>query len=153
MNKKVHGITAGFLVAFAAMAGAAGYYPQLKAYLYSPEVFADRPLGSLSADSRIPTGAPYRSLWYVKSLAPLSFANLPDLMEIVKAREVPGLDFSGQRDIMDPDMNTIAKAPLRYLNLSGTRVSDRGLVNLFPLRDDLEVLLLNTDITDEGISS
>jgi Leucine Rich Repeat (LRR) protein len=146
-------VLAGFLTAFAAIAGA-DYYMQVKAFLHTPEVFADRSLGAIPTDLRIPVaGVTYQSLWYVQYVGHLSFANLPELLRLVQAREIPGVDLSGQRDISDPDMDSMSKVQLRFLNLAGTGVSDRGLGNLFALRDSLKVLLLNAAITDEGLAS
>jgi hypothetical protein len=130
-----------------------GYYLDLRMYLHTPDTFADRPLGALPVDKKIPISAPYRSIWYLRFTGWRPTQPIPEIVKLAKERDIPGLNFEGNRDLMNIDLEPLRELTgLRYLSLEGTGISDRGLLYLFPLQN-LEVLHLNKAITDEGLAT
>lgn len=158
------GALAGMLCGVAAAADPA-VFMRFELFLHRPEVFADQRLGLLPEDPHIPIGAPIDSLWYVRVKGPLPLFGTDRLRELVWDREIPGVDLSGQRDLFDPPLEALIQSDMgremrhpffrrqafRLINLSGTRVSDRSmrLVGRLP---NLEVLILNDRITDQGMA-
>jgi len=134
---------------------------QAKVFIHRPEVFADRPYGSLpsGANSTIP------GLWYVR--LPASTAHLygiDPLKRLVDERGIPGMDFTGEKDIINQDIEKLAHPALstgaartsptpgarfKLLMLAGTQIDDGAMPAIGDLQD-LEVLTLNDRITDKG---
>jgi hypothetical protein len=135
---------------------------QMRVYRYRPDLFADQPYGSLFSSKNIPIPG----LWYVKLAASTAHLyGIEQLRQLVDDRGIPGLDFSGEKDITDADFDPFvfpaltrpdARMPadpsrrFKLLRLAGTSITDKALMSIGRLTD-LEVLTLNNRITDQGL--
>lgn len=138
--------------AWALAAMEAGDDSRFLIYLRTPFALADRPVGYLPAARNIPPPVPSESLWYVRFVGSLPLFGFDHFAEVLKARHVPGVDFSGNRDIINEVLLPFQNlTQLRLLWLRGTSVDDRGLLYLFRLQN-LESLLMSERITDDGMA-
>jgi hypothetical protein len=119
-------------------------------YVHTPYAFADRRIGFLPPDPRIPLPIGFRELWYLHVSGYLVRDDWDHLRAIILERQVPGLDFSRESNILTlQDLRGLTG--LRLLNVAGTRINDRDLDMLWPMQG-LEVFVANDRITDTGLA-
>jgi hypothetical protein len=127
------------------------YYLQFTVYLHTPQVFADRRLGAMPTDKKIPIPVTAKDLWYLRFPGHRPQMPFPEIAKLVQDRKVPGLSFQNNRDVMDVDVQALkGLRDLKYLNLRGTRVTDKSLDALFDMRD-LRALIVNDQVSDRGL--
>ena len=125
-------------------------------YRYRPQVFADQ---------KIQIGLPGNSqalsdmLWYIRmDESARALFGMENLSALVQQDQIPGLDFSGHKTLIDSDLERLfgqdlwrshaAGYKFRLLKLVGTAISDRALMTIGKLMD-LDVLELGDRVTDE----
>ena len=73
--------------------------------------------------------------------------------DVADVASVTSLNLSGSKAVTDADLHHLARLPnLRHLDLSGTAITDRGLVVLRDLSKLETISLAMTHVTDEGVA-
>ncbi len=147
-------LCASFFLAFWTTAHAViPYFLYLKIYQHEPERLADRAIGFVPVNPGKSLPSTRGGLAYVRVLGDLSRFTVERLVEVLAQRQLTGIDLSAQSAFGDADCAALSHAaPLHYLNLSGTLVTDRGLA-AFGEMPGLKVLALGDQFTKAALAT
>jgi Leucine-rich repeat (LRR) protein len=126
---------------------------KLKVFAREGSGNADRLVGVTPAQNGKSISVPDGKIWYVRPVGPLNGVLLQTLSQSLKTNKIPGLDLSDHWELSDESLRHLETVTqLQLLDLSRTRVTDRGLRNLKSLHQ-LSVLVLPAGITDQAVGT
>jgi len=151
LNRKIFILIVGAIV-IAGPAFAREFNSRLKLKVFVREAgdVPDRLIGFTPHPKNRRILVPDGKIWYVRPVGALSGIRLQDLAREMKQSAVPGLDLSDHWELSDESLRHLAElSQLQMLDLSRTRISDQGMVDVKPF-PRLSVLILPAGITDRA---
>lgn len=133
-------------------------------YRHSPDNLFDGHYGRFETDHAF--DLPFRgtAYWYLRFPDRIYYGGFQELARFMEEYQIAGLDLTDQQELNKASIallegshrnyqglkrDRVREEPLRYLNLQGTQINDKAMPVLGRMHT-LEVLVLNTRITDKG---
>ena len=125
---------------------------KMKVFVRGSDDIPDRVIGFTPASRHHRIPIPIHDLWYVRPAGSLNGSLLDKLAHEIRLYSIPGLDLSDHWELSDASLSHLRSIPsLRMLDLSRTRVTDKGLHSFRSLRN-LAILILPDAMTNKGLA-